>query len=114
MTTAIFALSESRQIGVQSSTETTPDFALRLLKRWPLLPVTHVLINGTPLVAYMQHVEGQTMHYAKAEGGSGASAAAQSKAPVKPTDKRTGKRKQGYSERYRQHWIDKDNAKRNR
>lgn len=78
---------------LRAQPEETPEALLaRALTRWPFLPITHLSCNGVP-VGYLQH-------YPLVDEK-------RKPTPVAPRKKR----KQGYAERYRQHWIDKDNAK---
>lgn len=103
--------------------ESDEALARRCLAKWPMLPVTHLTVEDTPLMDFFVRGEGQTMHSGVAGAGVGPKRAGASRAgegaPVNQSNhqstsqpvKQSTKRKQGYAERYRQHWIDKDNAK---
>lgn len=86
--------------------ETAVALAMRALARWPFLPVTHCLIEDTPILTLLVPVQ-ETMQEPVQEPAS---------APAKPLTKgqqlwRERKQRKALAERHRQHWIDKDEAK---
>jgi hypothetical protein len=88
---------EPRQIGTISA-PSDEALAARLLARYPLLPLHHVRIGDRPLAGLLQ---------------------ALAPPPVKTQTEgqrqwQERKRRQRQAEQWRQHWIDKDNAKRQR
>lgn len=87
--------------------ETAVALAQRALTRWPFLPVTHCLIEDTPILDLLV----PATIPAPAEAPASAPAA-----PPKPLTKgqqlwRERKQRKALAERHRQHWIDKDEAK---
>jgi hypothetical protein len=81
----------SRAILARRPEESVATLAQRALLLWPFLPVTHVYCGEISLQSLLVEVA----------------------PPPKPSPlpQKGKKRKQGYAERYRQHWIDKDNGK---
>lgn len=111
-----------RPLGMVPDTLTVLEILARLRGKWPLLPLSHVTLDGVPILAT------GTCTVTGARAGAPASTpasplASDSVGPLasdragqprgKPTETpKQRKRRQAYAERHRQHWIQKDDAKR--
>lgn len=92
---------QSRPIMRALDGESDEALARRCLVKWPLLPVTNLTVEETPLSALLQPAP-----------------APPTRAPAKKPAQTPGqiawherKHRKALAERHRQHWIDKDNAK---
>lgn len=90
--------------------ETREALTHRALTRWPFLPVTHCLIEDTPILTLLAPVQETIQEPAQGPVQE------PDAPPAKPLTKgqqlwRERKQRKALAERHRQHWIDKDDAK---
>jgi hypothetical protein len=88
---------QSRPIMRALDEESDEALARRCLAKWPLLPVTNLTVGETPLVDLLYQPPKEPVKQTLTQG---------------QVTWRERKKRQAFAERHRQHWIDKDNAKR--